>query len=109
MSRDREASEYPVLGMGRGCNLLQTARTKRRRPGLRTWAGHLYAALGSGYRGRVHFIGHNLGALVGCVSGANFLHGVKVGIEEVASPRWAAENTHLTLLDEAEVGEVSQP
>jgi hypothetical protein len=68
----------------------------------------LYNALGSSYSGRIHFIGHSLGALVNA-SAANFLHGDKYGNESVASPVWDWQKTELTLLDEAEIARFVSP
>ena len=58
--------------------------------------------LGESYAHPIHFIGHSLGTLVNARA-ANHLHGDKVDQEEPASPGWSADQTHLTLLDDAEL------
>ncbi len=62
----------------------------------------LHQALGSGYRKRVHFLGHSLGALVNA-SAADHLHGESVGKVPGAQPSWVWVRTHMTLFDEAEI------
>ena len=62
----------------------------------------LYAQFGQGYTKPVHFIGHSLGTLVNRYA-ADFLHGEASGSQDYAPVPWLKEQTHLTLLDEAEL------
>ncbi len=62
-------------------------------------------ALGASYTGRIHLLGHSLGTLVNSAA-ANFLHGDRTERQEVASPAWAAGQTHVTLFDEASIARV---
>lgn len=62
-------------------------------------------ALGESYAGHVHLLGHSLGTLVNSAA-ANFLHGDRTERQEVASPAWAADRTHVTLFDEASIARV---
>jgi pimeloyl-ACP methyl ester carboxylesterase len=60
----------------------------------RALAQALLVKLGPGYSQRIHFVGHSLGTLVNA-SAANYLH----------TNGYSSQNTHMTLFDEAEVGE----
>jgi alpha-tubulin suppressor-like RCC1 family protein len=74
----------------------------------------MYALLGSGYRSQLHFIGHSLGTLANAYA-ANFLHGQRISrggeaeLRDVASPPWDSQNTHVTLMDEAEIARLISP
>ncbi len=58
--------------------------------------------LGENYSHPIHFIGHSLGTLVNAQA-ADYLHGVKVAPDEPAGPGWPADQTYVTLLDDAEL------
>lgn len=64
----------------------------------------LLDTLGPGYQRPIHFIGHSLGTLVNCAA-ADYIHGDKrpKGDARAATQKYAAANTHMTLLDEAEL------
>jgi hypothetical protein len=63
----------------------------------------LLNALGPNYAERIQFIGHSFGTLVNGWA-ANYLHGDQWGTEEKSPNSWSANNTLMTLFDEAEVG-----
>jgi hypothetical protein len=64
----------------------------------------LMDTLGASYNKPIHFIGHSLGTLVNCAA-ADYVHGDKRPISDSrsASQRYDSTNTHVTLLDEAEL------
>jgi len=53
------------------------------------------------YAEEVHFIGHSLGTLVNAAA-ANYLHGDRTALQEMAISPWLPERTHVTLLDDAQ-------
>lgn len=62
----------------------------------------LLSALGANYTQPIHFVGHSLGTLVNAYA-ANYLHGDHWGAKDPVSPTpWPANETHMTLFDEAE-------
>ncbi len=65
----------------------------------------LQATLGNNYTQQIHFIGHSLGTLVNARA-ANYLHGDQVDQVPPMTPGWSAENTQMTLLDEAEIASI---
>lgn len=64
----------------------------------------LMDTLGPTYSNSIHFIGHSLGTIVNCKA-ADYIHGDwrPVGDTRSTSIRYNSHNTHLTLLDEAEL------
>jgi murein DD-endopeptidase MepM/ murein hydrolase activator NlpD/pimeloyl-ACP methyl ester carboxylesterase len=68
-----------------------------------TLGAALQQKLGLAYAQPIHFIGHSLGTLVNARA-ADYLHGDKGANPTVSSTHWSAANTHMTLLDEAELG-----
>lgn len=68
-------------------------------------ANALMNTLGPDYEKQIHFIGHSLGTLVNCRA-ADYLHGdrrLTIGENRPASQHYDPSNTHMTLLDEAEL------
>ena len=65
----------------------------------------LYEVLGADYAQKLHFVGHSLGTVVNAHA-ANYLHGHASGKQEAAPQQWSPGNTHMTLLDEAELARV---
>jgi pimeloyl-ACP methyl ester carboxylesterase len=61
----------------------------------------LYTRLGSAFAQNLHLVGHSLGTLVNRYA-ADYVHGRSFN-GRFASPAWNPKNTHLTLLDEAEL------
>jgi pimeloyl-ACP methyl ester carboxylesterase len=61
----------------------------------------LHRKLGNSYSPPLHFIGHSYGTLVNAQA-ANYLH-------DTANPPYAWQRTHMTLLDNAEVGNLLEP
>ncbi len=65
----------------------------------------LHHVLGAGYAEEIHFIGHSLGTIVNCRA-ANYIHGdTKNSLS--APTKFLPHNTHMTLLDEADISDFS--
>lgn len=68
----------------------------------------LMDTLGPNYNMPIHFIGHSLGTMVNCAA-ADYIHGKRPrGDTRPADQKYSAANTHMTLLDEAELVKVVQ-
>ena len=65
----------------------------------------LLCVLGGNYSETIHFIGHSLGTMVNCHA-ADFLHG-DAKSTEAALFKYDPARTHITLLDEAEVANIT--
>ena len=62
----------------------------------------LQQTLESGYRQKVHFIGHSLGTLVNGYA-VDYLHAHQRAGHRVAAQPWLSANTHVTMFDEAAI------
>ena len=82
--------------------ILPTSAAHRTRAEGEALGAALISALGQGYSGRLHFIGHSLGTLVNCRA-ADYVHGDAPNKPTKHSGAFAPGGTHITLLDEAEV------
>ena len=63
---------------------------------------------GGSYNQKIHFIGHSLGTMVNCAA-ADFIHNSRRPAADRLLPVYNYANTHVTLLDEAEIANAVSP